>query len=59
VSEGIKEVAWGGGKPPDKTCREFVIETCLAGSLKPNTTLYFSGRAGMRAGGEPMDRDSA
>jgi uncharacterized protein YcnI len=41
VSEGIKEVAWSGGKLPDKTRQEFVIETYLAESLKPNTTLYF------------------
>jgi len=41
VSEGIKEVAWSGGKLPDKTRQEFEIETYLAGSLKPNTTLYF------------------
>ena len=41
VSEGIKEVAWSGGKLPDKTRQEFVIETYLAGSLKPNSTLYF------------------
>jgi uncharacterized protein YcnI len=41
VSAGIKEVAWSDGKLPDKTRQEFVIETYLAGSLKPNTTLYF------------------
>jgi uncharacterized protein YcnI len=41
VSEGIKEVAWSGGKLADKTRQEFVIETYLAGSLKPDTTLYF------------------
>ena len=41
VSEGIKEVDWSGGKLPDKTRQEFVIETYLTGSLKPNTTLYF------------------
>ena len=41
VSEGIKEVAWSGGKLADKTRQEFVIETFLAGSLRPNTTLYF------------------
>jgi uncharacterized protein YcnI len=41
LSEGIKEVAWSGGKLPDKTRQEFVIETYLTGSLKPNTTLYF------------------
>ncbi len=41
VSEGIKEVAWSGGKLPDKTRGEFVIETWLSEGLKPNTTLYF------------------
>src|SRR3954469_8873339 len=41
LSEGIKEVAWGGGKLPDKTRQEFVIETYLTASLKPNTTLRF------------------
>ena len=41
VSEGIKEVAWSGGKLPDKTRQDFVIETYLTDSLKPNTTLYF------------------
>jgi uncharacterized protein YcnI len=41
VAEGIKEVAWSGGKLPDKTRAEFVIETYLTDGLKPNTTLYF------------------
>jgi uncharacterized protein YcnI len=41
VSEGIKEVAWSGGKLPDKTRQDFVIETYLTDSLKPNTILYF------------------
>jgi uncharacterized protein YcnI len=41
VSEGIKEVAWSGGKLPDKTRQDFVIETYLTESLKPDTTLYF------------------
>ena len=41
VSEGIKEVAWSGGKLPDKTRQDFVIETYLTDSLKPDTTLYF------------------
>jgi uncharacterized protein YcnI len=41
VSEGIKEVAWSGGKLPDKTRQDFVIEAYLTDSLKPNTTLYF------------------
>jgi periplasmic copper chaperone A len=41
VSEGIKEVAWSGGKLPDKTRQDFVIETYLTDSLKPDATLYF------------------
>lgn len=41
VSEGIKEVAWSGGKLRDKTRQDFVIETFLTHSLKPDTTLYF------------------
>ena len=41
VAEGIKEVAWSGGKLPDKGEAEFVIETYLTDGLKPNTTLYF------------------
>ncbi|HLZ04850.1 MAG TPA: YcnI family protein [Bradyrhizobium sp.] len=41
VSEGIKEVAWSGGKLPDKTRQEFAIETYLTNGLKPGTTLYF------------------
>jgi uncharacterized protein YcnI len=41
VSEGIKEIAWSGGKLPDKTRQDFVVETYLTDSLKPNTTLYF------------------
>ena len=41
VSQGIKEVAWSGGKLPDKTRQDFVIETYLTDSLKPDTTLYF------------------
>jgi uncharacterized protein YcnI len=41
VSDGIREVAWSGGKLPDKTREEFTVETYLPDSLKPNTTLYF------------------
>lgn len=41
VSEGIKQVAWSGGKLPDKGRQEFVIEAYLTDSLKPNTMLYF------------------
>src|ERR1700754_4391011 len=41
VSEGVKEVAWSGGKVPDKTREEFVIDTFLTGSLKPGTSPFF------------------
>jgi uncharacterized protein YcnI len=41
VSEGITEIAWSGGKVPDKTRETFVIETFLTDALKPNKTLYF------------------
>ena len=41
ASEGVKEVAWSGGKLADDNYDEFVISTFLTGALKPNTTLYF------------------
>jgi periplasmic copper chaperone A len=41
VSEGIKEVAWSGGRLPDHTHEEFAIDTFLTGGLKPDSTLYF------------------
>jgi periplasmic copper chaperone A len=41
LSEGVKEVAWSGGKLPDDFYDEFVINTFLTADLKPNTTLYF------------------
>lgn len=41
VSSGVKEVAWAGGKLPDKNYDEFVMHTVLTDKLKPNTTLYF------------------
>ena len=40
VAEGVKEVAWSGSRLPDKTREEFVIETFLTGSLKPDTSLF-------------------
>src|SRR4051812_23684891 len=40
-SEGVKEVAWSGGKLADDNYDEFVITTYLTGGLKPNSTLYF------------------
>src|SRR5882757_2134541 len=36
VSEGVKEVAWSGGKLLDDNYDEFMLSTYLAGSLKPN-----------------------
>ncbi|WP_026311890.1 YcnI family copper-binding membrane protein [Bradyrhizobium huanghuaihaiense] len=41
LSSGVKEVAWSGGKLPDKYYDEFVMQTLLTDALKPNTTLYF------------------
>jgi uncharacterized protein YcnI len=41
ISEGVREVAWSGGKLPDDNYDEFVLSTFLTGRLKPNTTLYF------------------
>jgi uncharacterized protein YcnI len=40
-SEGVKEVAWSGGKLADDNYDEFVIATYLTGGLKPDSTLYF------------------
>ncbi|QPF82044.1 DUF1775 domain-containing protein [Bradyrhizobium genosp. L] len=40
-SEGVKEVAWSGGKLIDQNYDEFVMHTFLTDALKPNTTLYF------------------
>ncbi|HXO72727.1 MAG TPA: DUF1775 domain-containing protein [Bradyrhizobium sp.] len=41
ITEGVKEVAWSGGKLADDNYDEFVLATFLTGRLKPNTTLYF------------------
>jgi uncharacterized protein YcnI len=41
VSDGVKEVAWSGGKVPDKTREQFVIDTFLSSALKPDTSLFF------------------
>ncbi|WP_407152299.1 YcnI family protein [Bradyrhizobium sp. ORS 86] len=41
LSEGVKEVAWSGGKLADQNYDEFVMMTFLTDTLKPNTTLYF------------------
>jgi uncharacterized protein YcnI len=41
LSEGVKEVVWSGGKLRDHVRDEFILSTYLAGTLKPNTVLYF------------------
>src|ERR1700744_5666133 len=41
VSEGVKEVVWSGGKLADDYYDEFVINTYLTATLKPDTVLYF------------------
>jgi uncharacterized protein YcnI len=54
ASEGIKEVAWSGGKVPDKTRPNLLHERPQA-----RHDLVFSGRAGVRAGDQPLDRNPA
>ncbi|MBR0829396.1 YcnI family protein [Bradyrhizobium manausense] len=41
ISSGAKEVVWSGGKLVDHNYDEFVMNTYLTDTLKPNTTLYF------------------
>ncbi|WP_197086843.1 DUF1775 domain-containing protein [Bradyrhizobium sp. LTSPM299] len=41
IAEGVTEVTWSGGKLADKNYDEFVMQTFLTDTLKPNTTLYF------------------
>ena len=41
LSEGVKEVAWSGGRLPDGNYDEFVISTFLTGGLRLSTMLYF------------------
>ncbi|WP_404540875.1 YcnI family protein [Bradyrhizobium sp. USDA 223] len=41
LSSGVKEVAWSGGKLPDKNYDEFIMQAVLTDKLKANTTLYF------------------
>ena len=41
LTEGVREVAWSGGKLPDDNYDEFVIHTFLTDNLKPGTMLYF------------------
>jgi uncharacterized protein YcnI len=41
LSEGVKEVAWSGGKLLDEHYDEFVLQAFLTTDLKPETILYF------------------
>ena len=41
LTEGVKEVAWSGGKLLDEHYDEFVLQGYLAPDLKPETMLYF------------------
>ncbi|QOZ29830.1 YcnI family protein [Bradyrhizobium sp. CCBAU 51753] len=41
ISEGVTEVAWSGGKLSDQNYDEFVMQTFLTDTLKPNSVLYF------------------
>jgi uncharacterized protein YcnI len=41
LTEGVKQVDFTGGNLPDDFYDEFVLNTTLAGDLKPDTTIYF------------------
>lgn len=41
VSEGVKQVVWGGGQLPDDYYDEFAFFAYLTPELKPGETLYF------------------
>ncbi|KAA0972191.1 YcnI family protein [Aureimonas fodinaquatilis] len=41
MTEGVKEVIWGGGSLADDEYDEFVLRAYLTDSLEPGTTLYF------------------
>jgi len=41
ISEGVKEVAWSGGRLPDDYYDEFVLTAFLTNELTPGRTLYF------------------
>ena len=41
LTEGVKQVDFTGGNLPDEFYDEFVLNTTLAGDLKPDTTIYF------------------
>jgi len=41
LSEGVKEIAWTGGKLLDEHYDEFVLQAYLSAELKPETMLYF------------------
>lgn len=40
-AEGVKTVAWSGGKLPDAFYDEFVLSVFIAGDLAPGRMLYF------------------
>ena len=55
ISEGVKEVAWSGGKLPD-TLRRVRHQHLSDRRSQAEHHAVFSGRAGMRAGRQPLDR---
>ncbi len=57
-SEGVKEVVWSGGKLPDGNYDEFVVSTFLTAGSEAKHHAVLPGGAGMRAGGQPLDRYS-
>ena len=58
LSEGVKEVVWSGGKLADDNYDEFVFSSFLTARPEAGHHAVFSGGAGMRAGGQPLDRYS-
>ena len=58
LSEGVKEVVWSGGKLADDNFDEFVFSSYLTGGPEAGHHAVFPGGAGMRAGGQPLDRYS-
>ena len=59
ITEGVKEVTWSGGKLADDNYDEFVLATYPHRQPQAQHHAVFPVGAGMRAGCQPLDRDSA
>ena len=56
LTEGVKEVVWSGGKLADDNYDEFVVSHLSHRRSEAQHHAVFPGGAGMRAGGQPLDR---